>query len=630
MVDATHPILTIYKNNGGMSFSNDYIEIANEDATDMGLGDMSYSAWFKFTGAVAHRRILSNGIYGGAGLDGLALAIYNGAPSDPRYGKLTGFFAADGQGEQKILSINRVDDSLWHHAALVINGSTAKLYLDGQNVVTDASVTVGSTASDLHIGKCQWSAGAVFNGTIDEVRISNLARDFSWINTSYNNQKNPNTFFSIGSEEVDEDTTPPEITDVDASPDPQEVGGYVNISCEVTDYSGVDVVTVNITYPDNSYLNETMLGGSYYYIASYTMLGTYSYFIWANDTSGNSDISATYTFAIQDTILPELLDNTPATAYTGDAFTFNATITDAVGVSTAWVEYWYGMGTHTNMSMTNVAGDYWEKTIVINDTLDILHYVIAANDTSNNWNSTGTKNVIIYDNENPGFKQIQAVPPIQIPGGYVNISCEVTDNSGVDVVTVNITYPDNSYHNETMLGGSYYYNVTYDLLGIYNYFIWANDTSGNSNISTTYGFQIEDITSPYNPYFPPQNEPPVADANGPYYEVEDVPLTFDGSNSYDPDTEDSIVSYSWDFGDGSTGEGVSPQHIYPSDGNYTVNLTVTDSNGAQSKSTTYVNISIAANGQNGDGKDGEIPGFETIFVIMAIAFILICTLKKRK
>lgn len=38
-------------------------------------------------------------------------------------------------------------------------------------------------------------------GIIDEVRISNIARNASWINTCYNNQKNQSTFISVGSEE---------------------------------------------------------------------------------------------------------------------------------------------------------------------------------------------------------------------------------------------------------------------------------------------------------------------------------------------------------------------------------------------------------------------------------------------
>src|SRR2546430_3680768 len=51
-------------------------------------------------------------------------------------------------------------------------------------------------------------------------------------------------------------------------------------------------------------------------------------------------------------------------------------------------------------------------------------------------------------------------------------------------------------------------------------------------------------------------------------------VTFDGSASSDPDG--TIESYSWKFGDSSTGTGKVASHVYSKKGPYTVTLTVED------------------------------------------------------
>jgi chitodextrinase len=53
--------------------------------------------------------------------------------------------------------------------------------------------------------------------------------------------------------------------------------------------------------------------------------------------------------------------------------------------------------------------------------------------------------------------------------------------------------------------------------------------------------------------------------------------TFDGSGSYDPDG--TIVSYLWDFGDGTTVMGAVVSPSYAVAGTYTVALIVTDNDG---------------------------------------------------
>ncbi len=51
----------------------------------------------------------------------------------------------------------------------------------------------------------------------------------------------------------------------------------------------------------------------------------------------------------------------------------------------------------------------------------------------------------------------------------------------------------------------------------------------------------------------------------------------DGSASYDPDG--TVVSWAWEWGDSTTGAGVTASHTYAAAGTYAVNLTVTDNDG---------------------------------------------------
>ena len=67
-----------------------------------------------------------------------------------------------------------------------------------------------------------------------------------------------------------------------------------------------------------------------------------------------------------------------------------------------------------------------------------------------------------------------------------------------------------------------------------------------------------------------------------------VAVSFNASSSSDPDG--TIVSYSWAFGDGATGTGVSPSHTYTSAGTYTVRLTVTDNGITAERDSTSMTI----------------------------------------
>ena len=66
-------------------------------------------------------------------------------------------------------------------------------------------------------------------------------------------------------------------------------------------------------------------------------------------------------------------------------------------------------------------------------------------------------------------------------------------------------------------------------------------------------------------------------------------VSVDGSGSSDSDG--SVVSWVWDFGDGSSGSGVQASHEYASAGTYAVTLTVSDDKGATHSVTHEVEVS---------------------------------------
>lgn len=80
------------------------------------------------------------------------------------------------------------------------------------------------------------------------------------------------------------------------------------------------------------------------------------------------------------------------------------------------------------------------------------------------------------------------------------------------------------------------------------------------------------------------NTPPVADAGPNLVCCVDKVSTFDASNSNDPDSD--MLTYNWNFGDGSTAEGARVTHAYTKSGKYTVTLKVSDNSGTSCSTAT--------------------------------------------
>jgi xanthomonalisin len=91
---------------------------------------------------------------------------------------------------------------------------------------------------------------------------------------------------------------------------------------------------------------------------------------------------------------------------------------------------------------------------------------------------------------------------------------------------------------------------------------------------------------------PPANVPPVANFSD---SISGLGVNFTDSST---DSDGSIASRSWNFGDGSTSTATNPSHTYAAAGTYSVALTVTDNSGATNTKTQSVTVSSGGGGGN--------------------------------
>lgn len=88
----------------------------------------------------------------------------------------------------------------WYHVAFTWDQQTMRLYVNGYDYGSKPNSTVArNTSGGLNIGSQLNEAVEKnpFDGIIDEVRISNVARSQQWVATSYQNQSKPSSFISV-------------------------------------------------------------------------------------------------------------------------------------------------------------------------------------------------------------------------------------------------------------------------------------------------------------------------------------------------------------------------------------------------------------------------------------------------
>jgi YD repeat-containing protein len=196
-------------------------------------------------------------------------------------------------------------------------------------------------------------------------------------------------------------------------------------------------------------------------------------------------------------------------------------------------------------------------------------------DLSNNW----------FGDYSPNWQRITAnIPP--------SVSITSPTSGATFTAPANMTINANASDGDGVVSGVNFYQgatlIGTDTTSPYSV-IWNNVASGSYALTARATDNAGAMTtSAAVNIVVNNNQLPTANTGGPYTGETTQSVQFNGSASSDSDG--TITSYSWNFGDGTTAMGANPTHAFASPNTYAVTLTVTDNNGGQSSATTTITI----------------------------------------
>ena len=189
---------------------------------------------------------------------------------------------------------------------------------------------------------------------------------------------------------------------------------------------------------------------------------------------------------------------TPGTQVPGGLVNITATVTDDVGVDTVTAYITPPGGSSTGYPMTLASEDTYYYETSDTTTLGDYDFYISAQDTSGNEETSSVQSFTIWEYNPPSITDVQAIP---LTGDQVTITCTVQDDTGVDIVKINITDPQGGLTEALMTpagGDTYTYTGTFTSLGGYNYSITANDACGNINLTSPHVLMRQSMHSGWN------------------------------------------------------------------------------------------------------------------------------------
>lgn len=433
-----------------------------------------------------------------------------------------------------ITSPTGFNNGQWHHVVATQGPDGMKLYLDGNLVGTNGQTQAQNYTGYWKVGGDNtWSSAPYLNGTIDEVAIYGYVLPQSVVTNHH----------SLGAGIVPNQAPVAQFT---------AAGTGATVTLDASGSSDPDGTIAG--YAWNFGDGQTGTGVSTTH--TYAQSGIYNVTLTVTDDDGatNSTVT-TFTATV----------NTPPTA----AFTASP---QGLTVNLD--------GTSSTDAQGPIAGYAWDFGDGQTGTGATVSHTYAGS-------GTRTVSLTVTDGDGATATTTQQVtvtapPPNQVPTAAftsqtAGLTATVDASSSTDADGTVVDYVWNwGDSSPTSVGAAA--NHTYASAGSYQVTLTVTDDDGATGSTT----KTVTVTAP-----PPANVAPTAaftaTTNG---------LTVSVNGTGSTDTDGTISSYEWNFGDTPPGAdtGSTTSYTYPAAGTYTVTLTVTDNAGATATTTRSVTV----------------------------------------
>ena len=226
----------------------------------------------------------------------------------------------------------------WNYVVGTYNKENTRIYHNGTEKANASYTEQLNAAGTVYIGR-YFSSLYRYDGVIDEVRISDVARSAAWINASYQTMSSPSTFLAFGAQEI------PNVAPTQSNPDPANdaIGQNLNptLSIQVNDTNND---AMNVTFRTNATgvwgdinSNNSVYNGIYSQINSSMNNYNTKYYWSVNVTDGELWTNATYSFTTRQQYIPE--PPTDFTATTHNSTQINLSWTKGINATHTYIEY---------------------------------------------------------------------------------------------------------------------------------------------------------------------------------------------------------------------------------------------------------------------------------------------------